>query len=69
MCGFALTKCLSAKRELLESLYSGQFTLSTPLIKPNFCVLLPHRRSATVSLETIPFIQWQLGLLNEAGEG
>ena len=22
---------------LLESLYGGQFTLSTPLIKPNFC--------------------------------
>ena len=23
--------------QLLESLYGGQFTLSTPLIKPNFC--------------------------------
>ena len=39
---------------LLESLYGGQFTLSTPLIKPNFCILLPHRRSTTVSLETTP---------------
>ena len=39
-----------------ESLYGGQFTLSTPLIKPNFCILLPHRRSTTVSLETTPFI-------------
>ena len=38
----------------LESLYGGQFTLSTPLIKPNFCILLPHRRSTTVSLETTP---------------
>ena len=37
-----------------ESLYGGQFTLSTPLIKPNFCILLPHRRSTTVSLETTP---------------
>ena len=40
--------------QLLESLYGGQFTLSTPLIKPNFCILLPHRRSTTVSLETTP---------------
>ena len=24
--------------QLLESLYGGQFTLSTPLIKPNFCI-------------------------------
>ena len=23
--------------KILESLYGGQFTLSTPLIKPNFC--------------------------------
>ena len=38
----------------LESLYGGQFTLSTPFIKPNFCILLPHRRSTTVSLETTP---------------
>ena len=28
--------------------------LSTLLIKPNFCILLPHRRSTTVSLETTP---------------
>ena len=42
--------------KLLESLYGGQFTLSTPLIKPNFLILLPHRRSTTVSLETTPFI-------------
>ena len=49
--------CLSSEpaRRLLESLYGGQFTLSTPLIKPNFCILLPHRRSTTVSLETSPF--------------
>ena len=50
----ALTK--GSKRQLLESLYGGQFTFSTPLIKPNFCVLLPHRRSTSVSLETTPFI-------------
>ena len=34
----------------------GQFTLSAPLIKPNSCVLLPRRRSTTVSLETTPLI-------------
>ena len=45
-------------RQLWRSiLYGGQFTLSTPLIKPNSCVLLPHRRSTTVSLET-PFIRF-----------
>ena len=47
-------KTLSPEVQLLESLYGGQFTLSTPLIKPNFCILLPHRRSTTVSLETTP---------------
>ena len=45
---------LQKLENLLESLYGGQFTLSTPLIKPNFCILLPHRRSTTVSLETTP---------------
>ena len=29
-----------SKRQLLESLYGGQFTLSTPLIKPNFCIFI-----------------------------
>ena len=36
-----------------ESLYGGQFTLSTQLIKPNYLVY-SHRRSTTVSLETCP---------------
>jgi len=30
----------------------AQFTLSTQLINTKFCVLLPHRCSTTVSLET-----------------
>ena len=39
--------------------------LSTPLIKPNFCILLPHRRSTTVSLETTPsFICYLMGDFN-----
>ena len=47
------------KRQLLESLYGGQFTLLTSLIKPNFCIQLAHRRSTTVSLESTPFIGLQ----------
>ena len=31
-----------------------KFTSSTPLINPNFCVLLPRLCSTTVSLETKP---------------
>ena len=45
-----------SKRQLLESLYGGQFTLSTPLIKPHFPVPLPHRRSTTVPLDITPFM-------------
>ena len=41
----------------LETLYGGQFTLSTQLIKPNYLFILPHRRNTTVSLELTPFIQ------------
>ena len=39
----------------LETLYSGQFTLITQLIKPNYLAILPHRRSTTVSLVTYSF--------------
>ena len=35
-----------------ETLYSGQFTLSTQLIIQNYPVILSYRRSTTVSLET-----------------
>ena len=37
-----------------ETLYSGQFTLSTELITPNYLVILSHRRSTTFSLEAYP---------------
>ena len=33
----------------------GQFSLSTQLMVPNFCVSLPHRRSTRSSLEAEPF--------------
>ena len=39
-----------------QSLYGGQFTLSTQLINPKFCVSLSHRCSTTVSLETNPLV-------------
>ena len=35
-----------------KTLYGGQFTLSTRLIIFNYPVILSHRRSTTVSLET-----------------
>ena len=39
-----------------EFLYGDQFTLSTQLLNPNFCVLLSHQHSTTVCLETNPFV-------------
>ena len=35
-----------------ETLYDGQFILSTQLIKQNFLVIFPHKCSTTVSSET-----------------
>ena len=37
-----------------QSLYGGQFTLSTPLINQIFVYHSPHRRSTTVSSEANP---------------
>ena len=42
------------QRFSFETLYGGQFTLSTQLIIINYPVILFHRRSTTVSLETYP---------------
>ena len=42
----------NARNVSLETLYGGQFASSTQLIKANYLVTLPHRRSTTVSLET-----------------
>ena len=39
---------------IFTTLNSGWFTLLTQLIKPNYFVILPHRRSTTVSSETYP---------------
>ena len=44
---------LALKSSTFESLYSGQFTLSTQLIRPKFNASLLHRRITTYSSETI----------------
>ena len=41
MCRFAQTKGETLETSGLESLYGGQFTLSTQLIKPNYFVTPP----------------------------
>ena len=43
-----------------ESLYGGEFTLSTQSIKPNYLVNTPHRRSTTVSLETYTLYSFEV---------
>ena len=45
-----------------ESLYGGQFTLSSQLIILDYPVILPHQCSSTVSLKTYPFIHLTLKL-------
>ena len=52
---YSLWRRANARNASFQSLYGGQFTLSTQLINPKFCVSRPHRRSTTVSLETNPF--------------
>ena len=46
-------KGLTLEKSAFESLYGGQFTLSTKLIKANYFVTLPTD-AAPVSLETYP---------------
>ena len=45
---------LTLETSAFESLYGGQFTLSTQLIKPNLSRYTSHRRRTTVYLETCP---------------
>ena len=48
----------SSKNVAIPSLWSKRAIIAylfISLIKPNFCILLPHRRSITVSLETTPY--------------
>ena len=46
----------NARNVSFETLYGGQFTLSTQLIILNYPVIISHWRSITVSLETYPII-------------
>ena len=56
---------LTLETSAFESLYGGQFTLSTQLIRPNYLVILPTDAAPQfLSLETYPYIhqtiEWQL---------
>ena len=52
--GLVITRRANARNVSFQSLYGGQFSLSTQLINPKFSVSPPHRRSTTVSLEATP---------------
>ena len=46
-----------------ETLYGGQFTLSTQLIKPNYLVVLSHQCSTIVSIVSdLGVYQWNIWL-------
>ena len=49
-----LRRKASARNVSFVTFYGGQFMLSTQLIILNYPVILSHRRSTTVSLETYP---------------
>ena len=50
----SLWRRANARNVSFQSLYGGQFTLSTQLVNPKFCVSCPHQRNTTVSLGTNP---------------
>ena len=50
----SLWRRANARNICFETLNSGQLTLSSQLIAPNYLVILSHRCSTTVSLETYP---------------
>ena len=62
----SLPLCQSDKRRArarnvnFETLYDGQFTLSTQWIILNYPVILSHRRRTTVSLETHSLYDWYI---------
>ena len=43
----------SLRTSALETLYGGQFTLSTQLLKPDY-LIIPRRRSTTVFFMNVP---------------
>ena len=49
-----LWRTANSRNVSFDSWNSGQFTLSTQLMIPNYPVILFHRRSTTVPLETYP---------------
>ena len=58
----ATVKRTTARNVSFETLYGGQFTLSTRLIKLNYPAILFHRRSTTFSSETYQYKIWHFPL-------
>ena len=58
---------LSLGTSALETLYGGQFTLSTQLLKPDY-LIIPCRRSTTVFFMNVPrlFINSKKGFFQSA---
>ena len=54
----SLWRRASARNVSFETFYGGQFRLSTQLIILNYPIILSHRRSTTVSLETYPLYSY-----------
>ena len=50
---------LSLETTAFESLYSGQFTLSTQLIKPNYLVILPTKQHHSFFRNLPSVSKWQ----------
>ena len=51
----------NARNISFETLYGGQFNLTSQLIMPNYLIILSHWLSSTVSLETFP-LYWDAKL-------
>ena len=54
----SLWRRANARNVSFETFYGGQFRLSTQLIILNYPIILSHRRSTTVSLETYPLYSY-----------
>ena len=54
---------LTLQTPAIETLYGGQFTISTQLIKPNYFVTLPTDGAPQFFLETYPRYDFVLLLL------
>ena len=53
----------NARNVSFENLHGGQFMLSTQMIIPNYFVILSHRRSSIVSIETYPLYSFRISTI------